>query len=129
VDSAGNVVFWAKNALYGLNNESNALFAPTTPDPALLSDSQLLFGPGGTLYAVNRSGDFVSVSALIPALTLSADSKPSISSPTQLRVTGVAAKRPDGQAWTLTAGGSVILGNGFEVLNGAVLDVKVGASQ
>lgn len=129
VDSAGNVVFWAKNALYGFNNESNALFAPTTPDPALLSDSQLLFGPGGTLYAVNRSGDFVSVSALIPALTLSADSKPSISSPTQLRVTGVAAKRPDGQAWTLTAGGSVILGNGFEVLNGAVLDVKVGASQ
>jgi len=43
-----------------------------------------------------------------------------------LQVTGTATK--GAQPWTLRARGSVILGNGFKVQNGAELKVTVGVS-
>lgn len=121
VDAAGSVIVWANNTLYGFTSQSAQSFA-AKPEPALPADPQLMFGPGGTLYAVNDSRNFVTVSALIPSLTLNANSPVSVYSPTQLETTGVAAA---GKKWTLESLGSMILGNGFQVQRGAELTVRV----
>ena len=48
VDSAGKVIFWANGTLYAFSAEGEILF---TAKPAISSPPQLLFGPGGKLYA------------------------------------------------------------------------------
>ena len=121
VDAAGNVILWANNTLYGFTNQSAQSFA-AKPEPALPPDPQLMFGPDGTLYALNDSRNSMTVSALIPSLTLNANSPVSVYSPTQLEATGVAAS---GKKWTLESFGSVILGNGFQVQSGAEFTVRV----
>jgi hypothetical protein len=126
-DSAGDVLLWANNTLYGFNANMNRVLTAT---PEVRTAPQLLFGPGGTLYAVYGPADGMkTVSALIPAFTLSAASPDTITSPTHMQVTGVAAKRADGAVWKLKTCGSVILGTGFEVQNGAELKVTVGVSK
>jgi hypothetical protein len=121
VDATGNVIFWANNTLYGFAGQAGQSFA-VKPAPALPPDSQLMFGPGGTLYAFNDLRNFITVSALIPSLTLNAEGPVSVYSPTQLEATGVAAA---GKKWTLESFGSMILGNGFQVQSGAELTVRV----
>jgi hypothetical protein len=121
VDAAGNMIFWANNTLYGFTNQSAQSFA-AKPEPALPPDPRLMFGPDGTLYAVNELRNSMTVSALIPSLTLNAQSPVSVYSPTQLEATGVAAA---GKKWTLESFGSVVLGNGFQVQSGAELTVRV----
>jgi hypothetical protein len=58
VDSAGKVIFWANGTLYGFSAEGKILF---TAKLALSAPSQLLFGPGGMLYAAGSN----TVSALM----------------------------------------------------------------
>lgn len=118
VDSAGNAILWVNNTLYGFTADAKSLFTAPVASPPL----ELLFGPGGTLYAVSGT----TVSALVPSFTLNAGSPTDICSPTHLQVTGTATK--GAQPWTLRARGSVILGNGFKVQNGAELKVTVGVS-
>jgi hypothetical protein len=125
VDSAGNVVFWASNTLYGFAGQAGQSFA-AKPEPALPPDPQLMFGPGGTLYAVSDLRNSMTVSALIPSFTLNAASPISVYSPTQLEATGVAAA---GKKWTLESFGSMILGNGFQVQSGAELTVRVNVQE
>jgi hypothetical protein len=121
-DSAGDVLFWANNTLYGFSADRKRVLTAT---PEVRYTPQLLFGPGGTLYAVYGPADGAkTVSALIPAFTLSGAHPDTITSPTHMQVTGVAAKGAD---WKLKACGSVILGAGFEVQSGAALEVKVDA--
>ncbi len=119
MDSAGNVILWANNTLYGFTADAKSLFAA----PVASSPLQLLFGPGGTLYAISGT----TVSALVPSFTLNAGSPTDICSPTHLQVMGTATK--GSQPRTLRARGSVILGNGFQVQNGAELKVTVGVSK
>jgi hypothetical protein len=119
VDSAGNVFLWANNILYGFTADTKSLFTA----PVASSPLELLFGPGGTLYAVSGT----TISALVPSFTLSADSPTDICSPTHLQVMGTATK--GSQPRTLRARGSVILGNGFVVRSGAQLKVTVGVSK
>jgi hypothetical protein len=92
------------------------------PEPALPPDPQLMFGPDGTLYAINDSKNFMTVSALIPSMTVNANGPVNVYSPTQLEATGVATA---GKKWTLESFGSVILGNGFQVQSGAEFTVRV----
>jgi hypothetical protein len=116
VDSAGNVMFWADDTFYGFSAEPRLLFNPKLPE---LGKPQLLFGPGGTLYAASGA----TVSALIPLFNLdTVGSIRKIESPTNLQVTGTATA---GAPWELEARGSVIHGNGFQVQKGATLSVKV----
>jgi len=116
VDSAGNVMFWANDTFYGFTGEPRLLFNPKLPE---LGNPQLLFGPGGTLYAASGTD----VRALIPSFNLDAlGNNRKIKSPTNLQVTGAATSGPP---WELEAGGGVILGNGFQVQSGATLSVKV----
>jgi hypothetical protein len=120
VDSAGNVMFWANDTFYGFTGEPKLLFDPKLPD---LGNPQLLFGPGGTLYAASRA----TVSALIPSFNLdTVGNIRKINSPTNLQVTGTAT---GGAPWELEARGGVILGNGFRVQSGATLSVTVNKSQ
>jgi hypothetical protein len=123
VDSAGNV-FWANHALYGFTSDTKSLLAA----PVLSSTPQLLFGPVGTLYAVYSSDQSTTVSALIPSFQQSDTSPTSIYSPTNLYVTGSAA-RQGGKPWTLEARGSVILGANFSVKTGETLTVRVNVSR
>jgi hypothetical protein len=58
VDSAGKVILWANGTLYGFSAEGKILFSAK---PAISSPPQLLFGPGGRLYAADSS----TVSALM----------------------------------------------------------------
>jgi hypothetical protein len=126
VDSAGNVILWANNALYGFTAEMKRLF---TAKPVIPYAPELLFGPGGTLYAAYGPAESVTtVSALIPSFQQSDTGPTSIYSPTHLYVTGGAA-RQGGKAWTLEARGSVILGKDFSVRMGETLAVKVNVSK
>ncbi len=124
VDSDKDVILWADNTLYGFAADTGPLF---TAQPEMSRVPQLLFGPGGTLYAAyGPPGSVSTVSALVPSFTLNAGSPTDICSPTHLQVTGTATA---GQQWQLSARGSVILGNGFVVQSGAQLKVKVNVSQ
>ncbi len=115
-DSAGNIMLWANDTFYGFTAEASLLFNPKLPE---LGEPQLLFGPGGTLYAASGGA----VSALIPSFNLDAlGNHRKIKSPTSLQVTGTATP---GAPWELEARGSVIHGNGFQVQKGATLSVKV----
>ena len=122
VDSSGNV-FWANNALYGFTSETKSLLTA----PVVSSTPQLLFGPGGTLYAAYSSAQSTTVSALIPSFQQSDTSPTSIYSPTHLYVTGGA--RQGGKPSTLEARGSVILGESFSVKMGETLTVRVNVSK
>lgn len=123
VDSSGDV-FWANNALYGFTSETKSLLTA----PVLSSTPQLLFGPGGTLYAAYSSAQSTTVSALIPSFQQSDTSPTSIYSPTHMYVTGSAA-RQGVKAWTLEARGNVILGENFSVKVGETLTVRVNVSK
>ena len=52
VDSAGKVILWANGTLYGFSADGKILF---TAKPAISSTPQLLFGPGGKLYAADSN--------------------------------------------------------------------------
>jgi len=114
VDSAGDVILWASNTLYGFTADTNPLF---TAKPDISFVPQLLFGPGGTLYARSET----SVSALVPSFQQSDTGPTTIYSPTHLYVTGSAA-RQGVKAWTLGARGSVILGENFSVNGGETVN-------
>jgi hypothetical protein len=120
VDSAGNFMFWADDTFYGFTGEPKLLFNQKLPE---LGKPQLLFGPRGMLYA----GSGATVRALIPSFNLdTVGNIRKIESPTNLQVTGTAT---GGAPWELEARGGVILGNGFQVRNGATLSVTVNKSQ
>ena len=86
-------------------------------------DLRLLFGADGTLYTVDPSNQNQrTLRAIVPQYTLSGASA-NISSPTNLWVKGEVRQN---QTTTLTAGGAMLLGNGFTVAQGATLTVKVG---
>ena len=125
VDAAGNIMIWADNNLYGFSAETKPLFTAKI----VSSPPQLLFGPGGTLYAAYESADSkLSVSALIPSFQQSNGSPTNIYSPTNLYLTG----SPAGQgvkSWILGARGSVLLGENFTVKTGETLSVRVNADQ
>lgn len=124
-DASGNVIFWASNTLYGFAGQGGQSFA-VKPEPALPPDPQLIFGPGGTLYAVTDQRNSMMINVLVPSFTLNATSPPGVYSPTQLEATGVAAA---GKKWTLESFGNMILGNGFQVQTGAELTVRVGVPE
>jgi hypothetical protein len=117
VDSAGNVMFWANDTFYGFTAQAKQLFSPQLPE---LGKAQLLFGPGGTLYAASGA----TVNALVPSFNLDAlgNGSRKIKSPTSLLVTGTATT---GAPWELEARGSIIRGSGFQVQNGAVVKEKI----
>jgi hypothetical protein len=125
VDSAGNLMFWASNTLYGFTPETKSLFA----SQVVSSPPQLLFGPSGTLYTAYGTGDTgTTVNALIPRFQQSDAGPTNIYSPTHLYVTGSAARQAV-KPWTLGARGSVMLGDNFSVKLGETLTVRVNASQ
>ncbi len=82
--------------------------------------AQLFFGGDGSLYASTVDGDRV-LRAIVPQYTLSANSDANISSPTHLRVDG-----PAGKTTVLKAAGSVLLGPGLTVKQGATLTIATG---
>jgi hypothetical protein len=121
VDSAGNLMFWANDTLYGFTSEPKLLFAarPALSEP----NPQLLFGPGGTLYWASEGVNSFTVSALVPSFNLKGNTGVTgIYSPTQLRVTGEAAT---GKMLTLETLGSMTLDKGFAVKTGTGLTVRV----
>ncbi len=92
---------------------------PTKDQPGgIPTNAQLYFGTDGTLYA-NAPGDVLR--AIVPQYTLSANSAAKITSPTHLRVDGEVVKDTE-----LKAGGSVLLGTGFKVKQGATLKITTG---
>ena len=121
IDQTGNILVWngTEAKLYA--------FSPAGPSgvsPAVLAglaaDSLLLFGSDGTLYAPASSNSANRMMrAILPQYTLIDSSNAIISSPTNLRVDGTVNK-----ATTLSAPGSVFLGSGFTVKQGATLTVK-----
>jgi hypothetical protein len=125
VDSAGNIMLWAKNTLYGFSAETKSLFTAQI----VSSPPQLLFGPSGTLYTTYGTTDSgTTVSALIPSFQQSDGGPTDIYSPTHLYVTGSPA-RQGLKSWVLGARGSVLLGENFSVKMGETLTVHVNASQ
>jgi hypothetical protein len=80
----------------------------------------LFFGSDGTLYAPGpANANDRALKAILPQYTLVDGSAADIRSPTHLRVDGTATMDT-----TLTAPGSVFLGNGFTVKQGTALKVK-----
>lgn len=114
MDTKGSVFFWENGTLYGYAAGASQLFARNIA--GLPSNLELLFGSDGTLYAQDSNNG--ALSALIPSYQLPTPSD-SISSPTHLRVDGNVNKDT-----TLSASGSVFLGNGFTVKQGATLTIK-----
>jgi len=125
VDSAGNLMFWASDTLFGFTPETKSLFA----GQVVSSPPQLLFGPSGTLYTAYGTGDTgTTVNALIPSFQQSDAGPTNIYSPSHLYVTGSAARQAV-KPWTLGARGSVMLGDNFSVKLGETLTVRVNANQ
>lgn len=127
VDSAGNVILWANGALYGFT-EQTANFIAHALVPAMSYTPQLLFGPGGTLYAYGPEPTAetpATVSALIPSFQQSNAGPATIYSPTHLYMTGSAGRQGATKEWMLKARGSVILGENFSVNVGEKLTVCV----
>jgi hypothetical protein len=125
-DASGNVMFWADTSstgktFYGYSRggtEPAQLFGDNTL--AKLVNPRLLFGPAGTLYAVEGQN----VTALVPLFTLGGARD--IYSPSNLLVKGTATAGP---RWNLSARGGVVIDNGFEVKSGAQLSITVKVSQ
>ena len=127
MDAGDNVFFWENGTLYGYQTKPSAskLFAWKQPEGSNLPQNlELLFGAEGTLFAQHCENDecraTAGVFALIPTYSWPTAAA-SISSPTNLRVDGTATS---GKTWTLDAPGSLFLGNGFTVKQGAELTVK-----
>ena len=126
VDGAGNIMIWADHTLYGFSAETKSLFRLLTvkdvsPPP------QLLFGPGGALYAASESAaSGATVRALIPSFQQSDAGPANIYSPTNLYLTGGPARQAS-KSWILGARGSVLLGENFAVKTGETLSVRVNA--
>jgi hypothetical protein len=139
MDASDNVFFWENGTLYGYQTTSSIRPTPaesrqpsvsklfawmqakgsgSSPPPGLPKELELLFGAEGTLFAQDSKTG--AAFALIPTYHLPTAER-SISSPTNLRVDGTAE---GGETWTLQAPGSVLLGNGFTVKQGAALTVK-----
>ena len=75
-----------------------------------------------SLYANNEDN---ALFAILPKYTLGAKTKnTTIYSPTHLRVDGIVEKNT-----TLSAGGNVLLGNGFKVKQGFTLKISIGVHQ
>jgi hypothetical protein len=125
VDSAGNIMLWGNNTLYGFTADTKSLFTAKVES----SPPQLLFGPGGTLYlAYGTTDSGTTVSALIPLFQQSDAGPTNIYSPTHLYVTGSPARQAL-KSWILGARGSVLLGENFSVKMGETLAIRVNASQ
>lgn len=110
-DTSGNMLFWADDSLYRFTGHTLSL---TQSLPSLGSPA-LLFGPRGALYAVSGQ----SVTSIIPSYSLGSDT--TITSPIGMRVTGEAASD---KQWTLRAGDTIILDQGFTVKSGATITIN-----
>jgi hypothetical protein len=120
MDSVANLVFSENGRLFAFGPDKKQLFA--TELGSLPEEPKLLFGSDGTLYAnKNESG---ALEAILPQYDLSTAGVSDISSPTHLRVDGTVDKNT-----TLSAGGSVIVGSGFSVAQGATLKISTGVPQ
>jgi hypothetical protein len=115
LDQSGNCFVWngaGKIGLYTFGTAYSGLLQSSAS--GIPMKAQLFFGSDGTLYGNEVDGGRV-LRAIVPQYRLDASSPGSISSPTNLRVDGTAA---GGKTWTLSAPGSVLLGNGFTVKQG-----------
>jgi hypothetical protein len=122
VDQAGNVFVWNGTdvKLYSFTPSGSVAELPLATASGLTVGSRLAFGSDGTLYVADSSNSASrTLRAIVPQYTLVNNSNPTISSPTHLRVDGTVDK-----AATLSAPGSVFLGNGFTVKRGATLTIK-----
>jgi hypothetical protein len=120
-DQTGNRFVWngaGDNGLFTFGTAFSGLMKSSAS--GIPMKAQLFFGGDGTLYASTVDGDRV-LRAIVPQYTLSADSDANISSPTHLRVDG-----PAGKTTVLKAAGSVLLGPGFTVKQGATLTISTG---
>jgi hypothetical protein len=126
-DRDGNVLAWkgsgAKVSAFTAAGSVVELPLATSSSPADVSG--LTFGTDGTLYAPDRR-DTASRTlwVIIPQYTLANGSSATIDSPTHLRVDGSTDHNV-----TLTAGGNVILGEGFGIQRGATLAIGTGPRQ
>ena len=116
MDHDGNVVFWENQRLFGYGPGNNQRFAAKIP--SLPKELELSFGTDGTLYATDKAG---ALWAIFPQSKLDASSPGLISSPTHLGVDGNVAKEI-----ILRAHGSLIVGPGFSVTQGAKLTMSTG---
>jgi hypothetical protein len=129
VDQAGNIIVWdgADPKFYvGLAKEGKMAVLPFAEKHGITMGSRLLFGTDGTLYAADPAiANNRHLRAVFPQYTLSATLNGTITSPTHLRVIGTVAQNDAQNAeTTLSARGSVFLGAGFTVQQGATFTVK-----
>jgi hypothetical protein len=117
VDQEQSVFVWngapRQDSISGFNSSLTEILIKVD---GLEPESQLFFGTDGTLYAGKKKAV---LRAIIPQYTLDTESSATLSSPTHLRVVGTVAKNT-----TLSAPGSVLLGDGFTVKHGATFTVK-----
>jgi hypothetical protein len=122
LDKDGHVFIWngdgGQSNLYGFQSSLSRIFDAVISD--FPPESQLLFGTDGTLYANDVKGRILR--AILPEYKLGEETgDTNIHSPTHLRVDGTAGGN---KQWTLSAGGSVILGKKCTVKKGTIFRIR-----